>query len=77
MHRQLCQPDSCIVAVECASLRAITDAEGFGEIGAIVGIDGGAVPCATDRDVDRSRIDGVRSERLQMGEHLIARSALA
>ena len=58
------------------SLRAVTQAEGIGESGAAVGIDGRAGPCSADCDIDGRRIDAVGAKALQMGQDPIARRAL-
>lgn len=63
--------------VDGADLVAIAPAEGFGEVGAVVGIDGRALPGATDRDIDGACVDGVGPERLQVFHDPIAQSSLA
>ncbi len=65
--------------VDGADLGAVTDAERLGEVGAAVGIDDRADAGATDRDIDRARIDGVGAEardaRARLGGEIPRRRA--
>lgn len=56
-------------------LRAIAQAEGPGEAGAAVGIEGGMGPRAADGDIGGAGINGVGAEALHVRHHPIARRA--